>query len=194
MMKRTAKKELWLITPGKAYKTRCIAKDLTGIELFKRACESTTGRTMTKQSAHNLLKKMYDAEHSPIRCRMFFIEIRNIPTFVCNHFVRHKVGVEFFCLSHRSDRCKVPDEQSNRLTPTSFSMLINAQALINMARKRLCKKASEETRKVMELIKDTIGEIDPLLALRLVPDCVYRGSCHEIQPCGEGENNGNTDN
>lgn len=186
MLKRTAKRELMLVTPTKAYATRCTVKDLTGIDPFKRACESTTGRTMTKASAYNLLKRMYIAEHSPIRCRMFFIEIKNIPTFVCNHFVRHKVGVEFFCLSHRSDRCKVPDEQSNRLTPTSFSMLINAQALINMARKRLCNKASKETREVMKLIRDTISEIDPSLALRLVPDCVYRGGqCHELSCCGE---------
>lgn len=183
MLRRTAKKELLLVTPSRAYKTKCIVKDLTGIETFKKACEATTGKSITKETAHNLLKKMYLAEHSPIRCRLFFIEIKNIPTFVCNHFVRHKVGVEFFCLSHRSDRCKVPDEQSNRLTPTSFSMLINAQALINMARKRLCNKASEETRKVMKLIRETIQTIDPLLALTLVPDCIYRGGCHELTKC-----------
>lgn len=193
-MKRTAKKELWLITPGKAYKTSCIIRDLTGIETFKKACETTTGKSITKETTHNLLRKMYLAEHSPIRCRLFFVQIKNIPTFVCNHFVRHKVGVEFFCLSHRSDRCKVPDEQSNRLTPTNFSMLINAQALINMARKRLCNKASKETRETMELIVNTIREIDPSLALRLVPDCEYRGYCHEIQPCRRVNNNGNTDN
>jgi thymidylate synthase ThyX len=182
-MKRTAKKELMLVTPSKAYATRCIVKDLTGIEPFKRACESTTGRNMTKQSAYNLLKRMYIAEHSPIRCRLFFVEIKNIPTFVCNHFVRHKVGVEFFCLSHRSDRTGVKDELSNRLTPTSFSMLINAQALINIARKRLCYKASEETRNVMQLIKQTVTDIDPDLAYSMVPDCVYRGYCHEMSSC-----------
>ena len=174
----------------KGFVATCWVNDITGVKWFKRACEVTTGKKLKKEQAENLLKKMYKAEHSPIRTRIFFIEIKNVPTFVCNHFVRHKVGVEFFCLSHRSDRTGVKDELSNRLTPTSFAMLVNAQALINMARKRLCNKASKETCEVMGLIKDTMGAVDSELAYRMVPDCEYRGRCCEIQSCRR-VNNGN---
>lgn len=180
-------------TDYRGFCVTCNIKDISGLEYFKKACEATTGKRLKKEQTENLLKKMYKAEHSPIRCRIFFIEIKNVPTFVCNHFVRHKVGVEFFCLSHRSDRTGVKDELSNRLTPTNFAMLINAQALINMARKRLCNKASRETCEVMGLIKDTMEAVDSELAYRMVPDCEYRGYCHEIQPCGR-VNNGDTDN
>lgn len=190
-----AKKTKWIYVGSysRAFCSECSIKDITGLQYFKKACEATTGKKLKNEQAEKLLAKMYKAEHSPIRCRMFFIEIKNVPTFVANHFVRHKVGVEFFCLSHRSDRTGVKDELSNRLTPTNFAMLINAQALINMARKRLCNKASRETCEVMGLIKDTMGAVDPELAYRMVPDCEYRGYCHEIQPCGR-VNNGNIDN
>jgi hypothetical protein len=62
-------------------------------------------------------------------------------------------------------------------------MLINAQALINMARKRLCNKSHIATIEVMKEIKKQVNYRDPELADRLVPDCIYRGSCPELVPC-----------
>ena len=63
-------------------------------------------------------------------------------------------------------------------------MLINAQSLINMARKRLCMKAHKETRMIMESIKEAIENIDPDLAKCMIPECQYRGQCHELKSCG----------
>jgi thymidylate synthase ThyX len=65
-------------------------------------------------------------------------------------------------------------------------MLINAQAIINMARKRLCMKAHPETRLVYEHLKDHMKIVDPDLARYMVPECEYRGGvCHELRPCGK---------
>jgi thymidylate synthase ThyX len=63
-------------------------------------------------------------------------------------------------------------------------MLVNAQALINMARKRLCGKAHIETQKVMTAIKKEIAKVDADLAEFMVTDCEYRHGCHELRTCG----------
>lgn len=65
----------------------------------------------------------------------------------------------------------------DRYAPTDLAFIINAEALMNMAHKRLCTKASAETRAVMSLIRSEIAkdDVDPDLAMNLVPQCVYRG-------------------
>lgn len=60
----------------------------------------------------------------------------------------------------------------------------NAQALINMARKRLCSQASPETRHVMEAMKEEVAKQDPFVAEVMVKECVYRGFCPEMWGCG----------
>ncbi len=74
---------------------------------------------------------------------------------------------------------------ANRNTPVNHAILCNAQALVNMARKRLCMKAHAETRLVMSEIMEEITKVDPDLAAVMIPECEYRGGvCHEIKPCG----------
>ena len=63
-------------------------------------------------------------------------------------------------------------------------MIANAQAVINMARKRLCSKASIETQEVMSIIANKIFDADPELAHCLMPECEYRGGCTELNSCG----------
>ena len=59
----------------------------------------------------------------------------------------------------------------------------NAQALINMSRKRLCNQASPETREVMQEMKKEVSKRDEFLARVMVKECVYRGFCPEIKSC-----------
>ena len=150
---------------------------LTDYNLMNAACAATTGGNMPNIDPYRL----YKSEHSPIRTQMFWIVLENIPTFVSVHLVRHKFGVEHFVKSNRPDRGG--DAEANRHTPVTHAMFINAQALINMARKRLCKKASEETRMVMSILRDEISAKDSALAKAMVPDCKYRGACCELKPC-----------
>lgn len=157
----------------------CIfVEKLTDISMLQRACSFTIGKD-SKAS----LSKLYDCEHSPIRTQMFWIEMKDIPTFVAVHFSRHKVGVEHYILTKRDDRGG--DKKEDRYTPINHAMFLNAQSLINMARKRLCKGAHWQTVEVMQGIKDCIKLVDPDLYLYLVPECIYRGNvCHELKSCG----------
>ena len=86
--------------------------------------------------------------------------------------------------SVREEILELPKE-FDRCAPTDLSFIINAEALMNMAHKRLCSKASPETRKLMAMIKHEIEVVDPALARHLVPMCVYRGGiCSEPKSCG----------
>ena len=63
-------------------------------------------------------------------------------------------------------------------------MSVNAQELIFMAHKRLCKQASEETRQVMQEIVKQVITLCPYMKDVLVPMCVYRnGKCTEMFSC-----------
>lgn len=76
-------------------------------------------------------------------------------------------------------------ERFDRYTPVNLAFICNAEALINMAHKRLCSKASQETREIFKLIKLSVKLVDPDLADHLVPQCWYRGGiCPEAKCCG----------
>lgn len=46
-------------------------------------------------------------------------------------------------------------------------------------------QSSPETRQYAEDFKAALHDIEPELADVLVPQCVYRAGCPEMQPCGE---------
>lgn len=159
-------------------KVEVLVGQLGGLGLLRDACAFTTGKPSTMS-----LDSIYRCEHSPIRTQMFWVEMYNIPTFVSVHLVRHKVGVEHYVKSNREDRPGYSGD-AGRNQPVNHAMLINAQSLIHMARKRLCHKAHLETRRVMWKIKKAIKLVDPDLFNYMVPECVYRGyNCHELQRC-----------
>ena len=65
-----------------------------------------------------------------------------------------------------------------------MDMTCNAQAFISISRKRLCKGCpSPETRLAWEIVIDALREVDPILAEKCVPDCIYRGFCTEDDRC-----------
>lgn len=73
----------------------------------------------------------------------------------------------------------------DRYAPTDLACIINAEALINMAHKRLCAKASAETREIVEILRSKIAEVDPALAQMMVRPCVAKGLiCREPKSCG----------
>ena len=164
---------------------RVTVTDFSGYDNFIKACQATSGKKIDKSKVMNLCNRMYLAEHSPIRERVFWITVDNVPTFVANHFARHHEGINQFHRTHRSDRTGIKDEDQNRLTPTHFEFSANAQALINMSRRRLCSRAAASTRIVMRMIRDCMTNVDIGLANCMVPDCVYRGNvCYEMESCG----------
>ncbi len=182
---------------------------LTDLDLLHRANEFTTGHE-SKMS----LERAYFYGHSPIRTQIFWVEMVDIPLFVASQLVRQHVGVQFFQRSKRTDRggedfravctdicedvmqhrktdAEIAEEidsliiRFDRYAPTDLACIINAEALINMAHKRLCSKASKETREVVEILRDKVAEVDRALARMMVRPCVAHGGiCREPKSCG----------
>jgi hypothetical protein len=160
------------------------AEKITSVDDLKWACE----KTMHHGSADKMtVDRMARCEHSPLRTQIYRIDIDQVKTKVSVHLVRHKIGVEHFVLSNRDDRGGAGDDEITRNTPVDHGMLINAQELIQMSRKRLCYNSHKETVATMMRIKSAVGMVEPELTPYMVPECVYRnGLCPELRMCRPG--------
>lgn len=125
------------------------------------------------------------AEHSQIKLVEYTIAFENLRQWVGVHLLRHGYLLPFIH-SQRGDRREldVPRDELPQGTPNDQDFVVNAQTLINMARKRLCTCASKETREAFQAAKDEIAKIDPEVAAVMVPNCIYRGFCPERNSCG----------
>lgn len=157
---------------------------LTTWELAADCARCTAWKGSLGHEPSDKFKEMLvKSEHSPLRTIIYKVEMIGIPSFVSVHYVRHKFGVEHFVSSNRPDR-NGGNYNVDRNTPVNHIMVVNAQELLFMARRRLCGQASRETRDVMRAIRNCIAEIDPIVAKYMVPNCVYRNECPEPNPCG----------
>ena len=171
-------------------------KRLEQVTSWKRvlnAARRTIGKEpLDKEPSNSWKAKILLAEHSPIRLLEYDWSWNTIKQWVTAHLVRHHEGCEKFVHSQRGDRRAILGEynvKSRDELPqgalNDMDMSANAQALINISRKRLCNCASKETREVWQQVKDAVREVDPVLADKMVPECLYRGFCPEfMSPCG----------
>lgn len=151
----------------------------------KRCARTTVNRDGEGQYPTNAWKKtMLLAEHSPIRKIRFGWRWHGLKSWISVHFVRHKIGIEHWVSTQRNDRTGVDRDHSEQATPVNHECEADAQALINISRKRLCMQAHPETRAAWIEVKKEIAEKDPVLASVLVPECIYRGFCPEPKCCG----------
>ena len=151
------------------------------------AARRTVGKKpLDKEPSKSWEAKMLLAEHSPIRLVEYDITFEDIKQWVTVHLVRHWLGFIPFVHSQREDRRKldVPRDELPQGALNDMDVSINAQAMINVSRKRLCQKASPETRDAWQKVVDAVGQIDPIMAEKCVPNCVYRGFCPELESCG----------
>lgn len=137
----------------------------------------------TNQVSDIWKKKILLAEHSPIRQLLFKWKWNDLAYWVSVHLVRHWLGIVHFVKTSRSDRTGTPREKLPQDNPVSHECEANAQALINISRKRLCKKASKETQEAWKVVIDEVAKVDPVMASVCVPDCLYRGWCYEMETC-----------
>ena len=100
------------------------------------------------------------------------------------NIVRHKIGIEHFVSTQRTDRTGVDRTERPQNAPVLHQCQADAQALITISRKRLCSGASPETRQAWQLVKDEVAKTEPELASCMVRECVYRGFCPEMHGCG----------
>lgn len=164
---------------------KVVAEHVTTWDLAYEMALATEGKVPKKSPDDEWVRKLLLAEHSPLRAKLYKIRIAGCPTYVWTHFVRHKIGVEWFIQSQRDDRSNnpLPRAEMPQGSPNNGVMLVNAQALINISRKRLCNKASAETREVWLSVYRAVKEIDPVMAGAMKAECTYRGFCPEMRPC-----------
>lgn len=166
------------------------------VTLWKRALNAarrTIGKNpLDKEPSNSWKAKMLLAEHSPIRLIEYEWTWSDIMQWVTTHLVRHHEGCEKFVHSQRGDRRAILEEYNvssrNELpqgATNDMDMTANAQALINISRKRLCNCASKETKEAWKQVKEGVRKVDPVMADKMVPECIYRGFCPEfMNPCG----------
>lgn len=149
------------------------------------ACRTTVGKDrIDKQPKEEWRKKILLAEHSPIRKLQITVKCYDVKSWVATHFVRHHVGIEKYVQTQRSDRTGIERDELPQGALVTLELDMNAQAIINISRKRLCTQASPETRKLWKLILQEVKKELPELYDVCVPECVYRGFCPELYSCG----------
>lgn len=160
----------------------------TDWEYCKTCTLNTVGKKLVnKDISSEWKRKILISEHSPIRELWFGFKME-IPYWVSVHFTRHHEGVNHFVQTQRTDRTGIDRNEIPQGATVSHIMTINAQALMNMSHKRLCKQASEETRQVMKEMCKLACEVCPELEGLLVPLCKYRnGKCTEFFCCKGSE-------
>jgi len=137
-----------------------------------------------KQPSPGWIRRMLLCEHSPIRQHTVKCKWYDLKSWVSVHFVRHKIGIEHWVRTQRTDRTYVNRDDLVQGSLIEHEFEANVQAFINISRKRLCRQASEETREAWAAVLEQIKEPEPELYSVCVPDCVYRGWCYEFKSCG----------
>ena len=187
---------------------------LTDVELLRKANSFTTGHEskMTLAKAYAYQHSPIRTQLFWIECREIplFVASQLVRSHVGVQFFQQskrtdRGGEDFrnvcynlskdfndaFCMGDEEDldKCietaKTLPHHFDRYAPADLAFIANAEALINMAHKRLCAKASPETREIFGQICELVEEQDPDLYKYLVPQCVYRGGiCPEPKGCG----------
>jgi len=155
---------------------------ITSSDLVRRAA-SVTAHGAEVRSGIDVWAR---TEHSPLRAYIWWIELHGVPYRTSVHLVRHHVGIEHYVSTTRPDLA--PDGGADsKQAPVDHAMLLNAQALINLGRSRLCYKAHAGTVRVMRMIRREVAAADAELARWMRPECVYRnGYCPEPYECQPG--------
>lgn len=150
----------------------------------KNAAMNTIGKDRGKIPDGEWKRRILLSEHSPIRLIKINWRWLDLKYWVSVHFVRHKIGIEHWISTQRSDRTGISRDELPQGSLVKHECEANAQSLITISRKRLCHQASLETRQAWQEVKNTIETIEPELAKCMVKDCIYRGHCYEYTSCG----------
>ena len=151
---------------------------------IKDAAMNTINKTTGKYPDSKWKRSLILSEHSPIRRMKFYWRWKGLKSWVSVHMVRHKIGIEHWVSTQRSDRTGVSRDELPQGSLVNHACEADAQALINISRKRLCSCASTETREAWQLVKEEVAKIEPELASCMVKECIYRGFCPEMHSCG----------
>lgn len=150
----------------------------------KNATMTTIGKSTGRYPDSLWKRQLIRSEHSPIRKIRFSWKWADLPYWVSVHFTRHKVGIEHFVKTQRSDRTHICRDDLPQGALVTHECEADAQAMINISRRRLCSCASPETQQAWKLVKEQVARTEPELAQAMVKECIYRGFCPEMFSCG----------
>ena len=151
---------------------------------IKNATLNTIAKESNQEPTSEWKRRLLLSEHSPIRKLNISWRWTDLMYWVSVHLVRHKFGIEHFVSTQRTDRTGTDRNSEPQSASVRHECVANAQAIINISRKRLCNCASPETREAWKAFLETIKDVEPELYSCCVPDCVYRGWCYEYKSCG----------
>ena len=186
--------------------TRMESPKADWIRVVNAARRTWGKKPINHEPSDSFKKKILLAEHSPIRLLEYDFTIEDVRQWVTVHLVRHHEGCEKFVHSQRQDINADIENITKKVIEVladagmlkdgwkerdymfqgehnDMDMTCNAQAFINISRKRLCACASPETREAWKLVIEMLKEVDPILASKCVPECIYRGFCPEGRRC-----------
>ena len=149
----------------------------------KRRALVTIGKTPVNPPDLEWKQKILIARHSPIRYLMFSFDIE-CPSWVATHLCRH-VHAQPYIQSQREDRTGIPRSELRQDEPVRMIYDVNCEEMLVIAQKRLCNKASHETR---ELVREMCRQVEakcPEFAGLFVPPCRILRKCPEMYPCGD---------
>lgn len=153
----------------------------------KRCTLVTVGKVAVTEATQEWKHQLLEARHSPIRELRFAFSLTDIPYWVSVHLVRH-VHAQPYVRSQRNDRQSGYDRtKAPQNAPVDMIWTMNAEELMTIANKRLCKMASAETRTLVQLMCREVLKVCPEFVGLLVPMCEYHGgACHEMNGgCGK---------
>ena len=146
-------------------------------------CRFTVGKkSLGKEPSAEFKRKILIAEHTPIRDITIKWTWPAMPHWITVHWVRHKF--EKFVRTQRTDRTGIDRTKLTQDEPQDFIGEANVQHLIDAMRKRLCFQCAKETREYAEDLKAEIMSVDKEIGDVLVPSCIYRCGCSEMNGCG----------
>lgn len=152
----------------------------------KRRALVTVGKNPVTPPDDEWKHKILKARHSPIRYLQFSFYLEDIPSYVSVHLVRH-VHSQPYVKSQRNDRQSDYDRtKAPQDTPVNMIWDMNAEELMTISNKRLCRLADPVTRSVVQKMCDEVSSVNPEFKDFLVPNCQYLGECKEMFSCKRG--------
>jgi hypothetical protein len=151
---------------------------------IKDAAMTTIGMESGKEPDSEWKRRALLSEHSMIRKLRVVAKWYRIKYWVSVHIARHWLGIIHFVSTQRTDRTGTDRNKLEQDAPVNHEIDVNAQALINISRKRLCRNASTETQHAWRTLLNTFRDKEPELFSVCVPDCIYRSHCYEFNSCG----------
>lgn len=164
--------------------TRLTDWQLVVDEARRTAWKDSLGR----EPSHDFKMRALMSRHSPIQALLFRIEFSELPYWVSVHLVRHHSVDGHWVSSQRPDRSPSGTSRHSipQDAPVFHDIILNAQEILYISKKRLCMQTSPETRAAWQMVVEelkNIGETE--LAAFCKPECWWCGNeCPETKPCG----------